>query len=413
MGARASRGVFVAVLLLLLGNGAGLTAPADFIHADGKRLVDSHGNTFAVKGINLGNWLYPEAYMFQLKSRILAPTKIIDAFDRLVGPEQGERFWTTFRDVYVAKEDIDFLKAAGFNTVRVPMSWRLFVERGGDGAVHLDGPGWALIDRLVQWCRDDGIRVILDMHSAPGGQTGHTYDDGTGYPLLFYVPQDRRLTFALWKKFAARYRDEPAVLGYDLINEPISPFNDMAYLNPRLDLFYHDLVGAIRSVDPNHAVLLGGAQWDTNFGIFGRPFDANAVYTFHKFWFDPDRAAVQEYINYSNQWNVPVIMGETGEYSDAWNAKARKVQEQIGIGWIFWTYKKLDSTSGVASIRKPAGWDIVADAASSEDAPPPPRERMQSILDAYLEAAKFKNVQINAGYVRSLGMSVPPGTNTQ
>jgi endoglucanase len=413
MGARASRSVLVAVLLLLLGNGAGLTAPADFIHADGKRLVDSHGKTFAVKGINLGNWLYPEAYMFQLKSRILAPTKIIDAFDRLVGRKQGERFWSTFRDVYVAKEDIDFLKAAGFNTVRVPMSWRLFVEEGSDGAVRLDGPGWALIDRLVQWCRDDGIRVILDMHSAPGGQTGHTYDDGTGYPLLFYVPQDRRLTFALWKKFAARYRDEPTVLGYDLINEPISPFNDMAYLNPRLDLFYHDLVGVIRSVDPNHAVLLGGAQWDTNFGIFGRPFDANTIYTFHKFWFDPDRAAVQEYINYSNQWNVPVIMGETGEYSDTWNAKARKVQEQIGIGWIFWTYKKLDSTSGVASIRKPAGWDMVADAVSSEDAPLPPRDQMQSILDAYLEAAKFKNVDINAGYVRSLGMSVPPGTKTQ
>jgi endoglucanase len=413
MGARALRSALAAVLLLIFGNGAGLAASADFIHADGKRLVDSHGDTFAVKGINLGNWLYPEAYMFQLKRRILAPTKIIEAFDRLVGPEQGERFWTEFRDVYVAKEDIDFLKVAGFNTVRVPMSWRLFVEEGNDGATRFEGPGWALIDRLVDWCRNAGLRVILDMHSAPGGQTGHTYDDGTGYPLLFYVPQYRQLTFALWQKLAARYRDEPTVLGYDLLNEPISPFNDMSYLNPRLDLFYRDLVAAIRRIDPNHAVLLGGAQWDTNFGVFGRPFDANAIYTFHKFWFDPNRAAVQEYINYSNQWNVPVIMGETGEYNDDWNAKARKVQEQIGIGWIFWTYKNLESTAAVTTIRKPAGWDFVADAASSENAPLPPLQQTQSILDAYLQAAKFKNVQINAGYLRSLGMVVPPETNSQ
>ena len=67
------------------------------------------------------------------------------------------------------------------------MSWRLFVNESGDGTTRLDGPGWALIDRLVQWCRDDGIRVILDIHSAPGGQTGHTYDDGTGYQLFSYT----------------------------------------------------------------------------------------------------------------------------------------------------------------------------------------------------------------------------------
>lgn len=405
--------VLAAIVSLLFGCAPGWAAAADFIHADGKRLVDSHGAPFAVKGINLGNWLFPEAYMFELKRRILAPTKITEAFARLVAPDDGARFWTKFRDVYVAKEDIVFLKAAGFNTVRVPMSWRLFVEADDSGSVRFAGPGWALIDRLVQWCRESGLRVILDMHSAPGGQTGHTYDDGTGYPLLFYIPQDRQLTFALWQKLAMRYRDEPAVLGYDLLNEPISPFNDTTYLNPRLDLFYRDLVAAIREVDPNHAVLLGGAQWDTNFGVFGRPFDANAVYTFHKFWFDPNRAAIQEYINYSNQWNVPVIMGETGEYNDDWNAKARKVQEQVGIGWIFWTYKNLASSSAVVTIRKPAGWDRIADAASAEDAPLPPRRQAQAILDAYLEAAKFKNVQINAGYLHSLGMVVPPQATVQ
>ena len=66
---RCARVAAAAFLITLAGafSGAGFAAPADFIHADGTRLVDGSGNTFAVKGINLGNWLVPEGYMFKFK----------------------------------------------------------------------------------------------------------------------------------------------------------------------------------------------------------------------------------------------------------------------------------------------------------------------------------------------------------
>ena len=67
-------------------------------------------------------------------------------------------------------------------------------------------------------------------------------------------------------------------------------------------------------------MLLAGAQWSTSFAVFGRPFDANAVYTYHKFWAIPTRDALQSYLNFSNRWNVPILIGETGEYDDDWNA---------------------------------------------------------------------------------------------
>ena len=146
----------------------------------------------------------------------------------------------------------------------------------------------------------------------------------------------------LWQKLATRYRDQTAVLGYDLMNEPISPYSDVDYLNPRLEPLYRDIVTAIRSVDPNHVVLLGGAQWDTNFAVFGQPFDRNAVYTYHKFWANPTRDALQSYVNFSNLWHVPVLIGETGEYNDGWNEKFRRLNERFGFGWIFWPYKNLD-----------------------------------------------------------------------
>ncbi len=392
---------------LSMGNRWAVAEPAGFIHADGTRLVDGQGADFAVKGINLGNWLVPEGYMFKFK-RALSPTEIAAVVEKLVGPAAADRFWTQFRNVYVGKDDIDFLEAAGFNTVRVPLNWRLFVEPGAQaGDDRFDGPGWALLDRLIGWCRDAGLHAIIDLHAAPGGQTGVNHDDGPGFPLTFYVPRYRELTIALWQKLATRYRDQTAVLGYDLMNEPISPYSDVGYLNPRLEPLYRDIVAAIRSVDPNHVVLLGGAQWDTNFAVFGQPFDRNAVYTYHKFWANPTRDAVQSYVNFSNLWHVPVLIGETGEYNDGWNEKFRRLNERFGFGWIFWPYKNLNSKLAVTTIQKPAGWDLIAAAGSAENPSLPPRDQAQAILGAYLEAAKFQNVHVNAGYLRSLGLVAP------
>src|ERR1700735_2760164 len=269
-------GIMLALFLANEGNAATL---GDFIRTDGKHLVVGNGERFAIKGTNLGNWLVPEGYMFKF-TRARAPSEIDAVIRGLIGPQDAARFWTEFRDVYVAKEDIDFIKAAGFNTVRVPLHWGLFVKPETTvGEDQFEGPGWALLDRLVGWCREAGLRVILDLHAAPGGQTGVNHDDGVGFPLTFYVPRYRAQTVALWKAIAAHYRDEPTVLGYDLLNEPISPYSDEAYLNPRLEPLYREIVAAIRSVDANHVVLLAGGQWSTSFAMFDRPFDANAVYT--------------------------------------------------------------------------------------------------------------------------------------
>jgi endoglucanase len=405
------RGVHVLFTVLICGIGSALAAPRDFIHAQGTHLVDGRGDRFAVRGINLANWLVPEGYMFKF-TRARAPTEIGDVIEALIGPEEASRFWTEFREVYIAQEDIPFIKAAGFNTVRVPLHWRLFVKPGDGGADRFEGPGWALLDRLVGWCRESGLRVILDLHAAPGGQTGVNHDDGPGYPLTFYVPRYRHLTIDLWRALATHYRDELTILGFDLLNEPVSPYSDEDYLNPRLEPLYRDIVAAIRSVDSNHLVLLAGAQWSTNFAVFGRPFDADVVYTYHKFWAKPTRDSLQSYLNFSNRWKVPLLIGETGEFNDNWNAQFRHLHEQFGIGWVFWPYKNLDSDTSVVSIQKPAGWELIANAgnANSRILDPsalPPREQAQAILNAYLEAARFGNVRINGNYLNSLGLVAP------
>lgn len=386
-----------------------------FVRVEGKRFVSPDGATFPIRGMSLGNWLVPEGYMFKFAT-MRSPRQIERVIERLVGPEAAARFWTRFRDAYITRDDIAFLKAAGFTTVRVPLHYRFFVEAEDPAhpdAVRFEGEGWGRLDALFGWCRELGMKVILDMHAAPGGQTGVNHDDGIGYPLTFYVPAYRRLTIAVWREIARRYRDEPALLGYDLLNEPISTYHDIDYLNDRLQPFYEEITAAIRSVDPNHVVIVEGAQWAVSFEAFGPPFADNVAYSYHKFWASPERRSVQAYVDFANRWNVPVFVGETGELNDEWNAAYRAVNERFGLGWSFWTYKNLDSQSTIASIRMPAGWDAIAKLGSVpvqdfDTAPVPDRAVAQSVLDAYLANLPLARTHINDGYILSLGGTVPP-----
>jgi hypothetical protein len=277
------------------------------------------------------------------------------------------------------------------------------------------GPGDGLLDRLIGWCRQDGLHVILDLHAAPGGQTGVNHDDGTGFPLTFYVPRFRRETIALWTHLASRYAHEPAILGYDLLNEPISPYSDEDFLNPRLEDFYRELATAIRAVDPNHILFLEGAQWSSNFTVFGRPFAKNIAYTYHMFWAAPVRASIQRMLDFANANDVPLLLGETGELTDSWNEKFRALHEKYGVAWSFWTFKNMESHATVLSIPKIPDWDIVSAFGDASPADWPPvtpeiRARAQAALGAYLHEMRFENAVVEGCYLRSLGLKSPDGS---
>src|SRR6266581_7410596 len=170
------------VFVLSLGSSTLSYAKPRFVTTRGKVIASPDGKPLLLRGINLGNWLLPEGYMFKFKTTN-SPRLIKTAISELVGEDEARRFWKTYRDNYITREDIRFIKQSGFNSVRVPFSYRLFVS---DATVpRLDGPGYELLDRVVDWCRREGLYVILDMHAAPGGQTGDNIDDSWGYPFLF------------------------------------------------------------------------------------------------------------------------------------------------------------------------------------------------------------------------------------
>ncbi len=226
----------------------------------------------------------------------------VNYFDHQTG--WAPKIWRQFDDKRVAAQ-LDLLKAHGFNTVRVFLSLAEFHREPGIVAAE----GEAKFRRLLDLCRTRGLYVIPTgpdhWEGTPGRRKDRFSDEAT-------LAADE----AWWKAFAARFRDEPVILAWDLLNEPSvawdtpamrpkwnawlrasygiiehtalvwgrpieevgefdevqPPPQDPAPNDRRLldyqrfreslaDAWTSRHVGAIRSVDRNHLVTVGHIQW--------------------------------------------------------------------------------------------------------------------------------------------------------
>src|SRR6195952_3145229 len=376
-----------------------------FIGVNGKEVIDPSGKPFLMRGTNLGNWLIPEGYMFKFKS-INSPRLINEAFTELLGPDETREFWEKYLHTYVTEGDIHYLKTIGVNSIRIPFSYRLFTHEDYLGQNN-PNRGFELMDRVIGWCKKENIYVMLDMHSAPGGQTGDNIDDGYGYPFLFKSDASQKLTADIWKRIADHYKNETIILGYDLLNEPIATYFNKDEFNPGLEPLYKKITAAIRAVDKNHIVILGGAQWDSNFKPFGAPFDSKLIYQFHKYWTDPTKQVIQDYIDFRDKYNVPIYCGETGENKDEWVGAFKTVLEQNNIGWHYWPYKKMDNVAGFVTFDIPEGYDKIIEYTEKprssfeqiRKAAPADLEAVKKALDDFIGNSRFENCRPNKGYV--------------
>jgi len=380
-----------------------------FVKVEGKKVLTPDGRPLLLKGIGLGNWLLPEGYMWRFKKAV-SPRQINEVVTELIGPAAAREFWKKYRENYITKKDIVYLKKIGMNSVRVPINYRVLTPEN-----HPDiwlKSGFQTLDNVIKWCSEEGLYVILDMHAAPGGQTGENIDDGWGYPFLFKSQQSQKRVIAIWKKLAERYHDNPTVLGYDLLNEPIPTFKEYTSLNQYLVPLYKRITKAIREVDSNHIIIVEGAQWATNFKVFGKPFDSKMIYSFHKYWMPPKQDQIQEYIDYGNKYNVPIWLGESGENTDQWVDQFRQLLEKNDIGWSFWPYKKLESPRGIVTVKPPENWDKITtfadewgDSFKDFRKDRPSMQEAQVILDELLRNIKFQNCTPNRGYIKALGLN--------
>lgn len=382
-----------------------------YAYVEGKEIYSPQGELLHLTGVNLGNWLMPEGYMFKLQD-CNSPRKIDQAIRELIGNSATTAFWDAFLDNYVTEADIKWLSEAGANIIRLPFDYRLLNH---DDFLGRDMQGYRYLDSAVNWCDTYGIYVLLDMHAAPGGQTGDNIDDSDGYPWLMVDEGMQQEVCEIWKDIAERYANNSAVIGYNLLNEPVPQYFDRDNLKPFLEPLYKRITASIREVDNNHIIFLGGAVWETDFSVFSVPFDDKLAYTFHKYWMPPEQEEIQQYVDFRDTYNVPILMGESGENEDQWVEAFRLLLDRNEIHWTFWPYKKMDNTRGPMNFDKPEGYDNFIKYAEGDrssfasiralkdsiDGIEP--EVITGILNRFVENSKFENCYPNKGYCEALG----------
>ncbi|MFE6709947.1 cellulase family glycosylhydrolase [Streptomyces sp. NPDC057695] len=284
------------------------------------------------------------------------------------------------------------MRAKGFNFARLLVFWDDLEPRPG----RYSQTYLRKIERILDWAAKYDVKVLLDAHQDVFGPAfGHrgvpawaTRTDGLPFtprpddwfseyfePAVqrafthLYEDEDlRRAQARMWRVLADRFEDHPAVIGYDLINEPMGELREGEDLptaarrieRDQLTPLYNRLADAIRSVDPSTWIFVEptpivGEGVPTG---LGRIDDPKVVYAPHFYNtameagadYDPAARWIETYeravTRYPEEYRVPVVVGEWGPLNNSLPHMNRFYREAMaslgryGSGWAgyVWCY---------------------------------------------------------------------------
>jgi hypothetical protein len=371
------------------------------VHQIGKAIVGTDGKPLRLRGVNLGGWLLWEGGDFG-KAILLSESTMIDRLAQIIGKQAAQDFRKQIYDNFVTEADFQRIVQLGFNSVRLPINAKILED---DNRPYVyKASGWELIDRAVNWGEKYGVYVILDLHSAPGGQSRLAPSDPERpEEAIWKSDEHKQRTIALWQAMASRYKDRTIIAGYDLINEPLPPKGSHL-----LDLEQR-IVAAIRQVDRNHMVIIEGDKFSSDFSMFTKPLSGNQMYGFHMYnWFGDDRKKkLAGFKDLAEKQNVPLWVGEFGENTyDMVSSTVAMYDDpanQINGGWSFWTWKKVPSRwPTLIPITPPDGWQALLDWLSSPKKLVPDQAATITLLNAYVQASRIENTRVDPQMLEGL-----------
>ena len=327
----------------------------DFIQVSGTGFV-LHGQPVRLRGYTFGSVMNLEHFMIGMPG---TNQMIREAFAEVYGRKRADAFFRELCRCMVGDEDVRFLASLGINTIRIPLGYHWFMD-DQQPDIWLQ-EGFDELEREIALCRAHGLRVILDLHSAPGGQNNDWHaDNRTGQSLFWQYACFRRQTCRLWGEIARRYADDPWVVGYDVLNEPTYGLQPELFLG-----FYRDVTQAIRESDRHHIIFLEGDDFGRSFSAFpGEPEDPQTAFAMHFYPFVLEEDVLSPEMPAARRWEIfeqifdrqlqgmqrlrrPVWCGESGyniidrqeDFYAELLLKNISLCETHGLSWSLWTYK--------------------------------------------------------------------------
>jgi endoglucanase len=364
-----------------------------FLHASGKKIVDQDNNEVLLRGVNLGQWLLMEGFMSGSNGNMTQLDMKVKLRSSGVSETEIEQLFEKWRSNFIRKTDIEFIASRGFNCIRVPLHYELFLTSEQRAfrtkvayssstqkasayelyksnlnnwvnqntlAVDESLDGFKIIDSLVSWCKEKKIYLILDMHAVPGtaGYNSPITDQVFSGKDFFADVRNQKALIAIWGSIAKRYKNENLIAMYDLINEPHG-LNDQ-----EMGILFrvkNEIVNSFRSLGNNKLIIIQGTEFGNQYKInngtnslFPSDFDhsENLVYSIHRYrlpnnqteknpWGQQNHIAyLADAIQFQNTYNVPLFVGETGLDNDYERLKGNfDALKSLGIGWTLWSLK--------------------------------------------------------------------------
>ena len=388
-------------LALLITIFFGVFSHAQFLTTSGKQILDKNGDPIILRGVGLGGWMLQEPYMMNFVGGADNQQQFRSKLESLIGETNTQEFYDNWLDNFVTKTDIDSIASWGFNSVRLPMHYNLFtlpIEQEEPGQNTWLDKGFEIVDNLLDWCKDNQLYLILDLHAAPGGQG---YDQGisdydTSKPSLWESNANKQKMVALWDKLAERYKNEEWIGGYDILNEPNWNLSGSEIRN-----LYVQVTNAIRSHDTNHIIFIEGNWFANDYTGLTPPWDDNMVYSFHKYWNVNTQNTIQWVLDMRNQYNIPLWMGESGENSNVWFKEAISLFEDNDIGWAWWPWKRIETTVSSLSITSNSNYNAVVEYFKGNASAPSASTAYQGLLEI-AEASKIENCEFRKDVIDAM-----------
>jgi len=331
-----------------------------FLKASGLNIRNGRGSgdIMPLHGANLGAWLLMEGWMCPMDSSGLADNySMIQTQDIRFGVATEQSLIRTYQTTWITTNDLDNIRALGMNLIRVPFWWADVETLSGTWrADAFDRMDWVVSNA---WQR--GIYTIIDFHGVPGGQSTAPSTGQQNLNQYWTSTNDQYQTAMIWSNVAGHFNGNPAVAGYDLMNEPVGAPTQAAIWT-----MYNSLYQTVRAVDADHICIMEGTwsgtasngqslnwQWD----VLPAPSVynwSNVVYSMHAYPGTTTYSGVQTEVDkqvndfQSHQsWNVPDLIGEFQAYGTpaSWQYAVTQFNTN-GMSWANWAYKASNGTVG-------------------------------------------------------------------
>jgi endoglucanase len=302
----------------------------NFVHANGKLIIDTSGNEILLKGVNIGGWLVPENWMCGIYDSTDATNRnSLKMLELRFTQLEVDNLVDKWQDNWFKQEDLEIISNSGFNFIRVPFGWRNLQDRNMNW--KLDSTGnidFRRLDWIVNEAKNNNMYVLFDYH--------YWLNQDVAYNVISDVDSVKTHTAILWKEVANHFKDNNAVLGYDLLNEPTGSWGDHV-----MDMIYD----SIRSVDTNHLISIEWTYPDT---VRWK----NVMYQDHFYALSSSNLAGNQQIfndvyvpilNLHDSLNVPFYVGELHTFNS--DSTLEWLLSELclrNIHWSPWTYKTVN-----------------------------------------------------------------------